>query len=231
MAALRVPGEDQAAIVALVSLPDEQLEALIRSIENLSPSISVSNFAERAADRAGIDAAIAQDLIALAANLYRLWDAEQQDDPNATLPEFVESICQAASQTANAELKRPEHLAALKTRLTRLLALDASLGLTAKALGIFMENDKLVCRSRVTSDLRPIFPIDRSKLKVEAAVVVHTLRITYHHGNDLDHVFVTLQRHDLEQLQRQIDRAIKKEDSLRTVATKAELTCLNLEEE
>jgi hypothetical protein len=147
--------------------------------------------------------------------------------PEYDLPRFVRILVLLASKEEHPALAAVSDWSKASDRLTELLRIDTPLGVSAKAMDVLSETERLYCRGRVVTDLRPIFSIDTESPPV-SAVVLHTLRINYHVGQrkEIAQFFVTLEADDLRNLQSVIERAIAKEESLRSFADANSITCL-----
>lgn len=84
----------------------------------------------------------------------------------------------------------------------------------AKARSILIDHANYLCRARILSDIRPVFGSDVEQTPT-TAVVTHTLKLSYHRGTGtLRDFFVVLDRNDLDELSRLIERAKAKEKTL-----------------
>jgi hypothetical protein len=166
--------------------------------------------------------------VLLSAGLY---GARDRLGPSVGLSEFVDALIEAATRSAAPSLASIENWDSAKRRLTRLLEMETPLGISAKAMDVMSETERLYCRGRVVTDLRPIFAIDTEQPPV-GVVILHSLRLNYHAGpeKDVAQFFVTLEPDDLKSLRALIDRAISKEASLREIAEQRGITCLNYKE-
>ena len=112
--------------------------------------------------------------------------------------------------------------------LTDLFANAAALAITAKASEIRWENERIVCMPgcRLLSDMRPIFA-DKVSDQPGAVIVLHTLKLAYHSAaDDVQEFYVTMDSDDLFLMHEIIERAIEKDQSLRTLLERAGLACL-----
>jgi len=223
---VRIPKGQEVALGRLFRLPEGELSALVNALEKLSPSVSLDHLAKRAAAAANRNPADTYELFSLISTLHAVWDLGDEQ----TQEEFVESVCAAARDSGNAELQPPDGgWEPIKRRLSKLLAVK-SLRASAKALNIFLENERLYCRGRILTDLRPIF-LAGENVPPSAAVIMHSLRISYHQDGKLRSFFVALESEDARQMKRQLDRALAKEESLRHAAKEGGITCLRFKPE
>jgi len=92
-----------------------------------------------------------------------------------------------------------------------------------------LEHEHVWHSARVLTDLRPVFGAD-PKQAPAAAVIIHNLKIAHQAGREIREFFVALDNQDLRKLQEVLERAVKKEASLSSVAEKAGLPWLRVEE-
>jgi hypothetical protein len=98
----------------------------------------------------------------------------------------------------------------LEKRLSKLLALDSTLGLGTKCVLAMEENERVCLGAEITSDIRPLSADDGES--INAAAINHNLKIHFRHGVDRDHsdFYITLDDNDLERIKEEIEKAQKK---------------------
>jgi hypothetical protein len=100
-------------------------------------------------------------------------------------------------------------------RLKALLEARA-LNIVAKAGALMIEQPRFMRRARILTDIRPVFGTTTDESPI-AAVVVHTLRLSYFENNETKEFFVALDGQDLRTLRDQLNRASSKATSLKEV--------------
>lgn len=223
---LTIPAAHRRPLARLLALPKEGTKLMIEGLRHMEPTldISKSEFASKVAAAASQAPGETEDIFRMIQSLYLARAAR-----GASIADFVDALCVAAESLNLPELKPKDgDWSQFKQDLTELLSLDQSLGLSAKAVDIQREHQRVYCDARVLTDLRPVFKDDVSEAPL-AGVIVHTLRISYHEGRRLEQLFVAMDREDLEELEDLVRRALAKEDSLRVLAQKAGLRCLDVE--
>ena len=126
------------------------------------------------------------------------------------LDQFVDDVI-GAMETQDE--KFAAHRDVLQARLTEVLA-SPSISAPAKARSILIDHANYLCRARIFSDVRPVFGSDVDQTPT-TAMITHTLKLSYHQGTGpLKDFFVALERNDLDELSRLIERAKAKEKSL-----------------
>jgi hypothetical protein len=101
---------------------------------------------------------------------------------------------------------------------------EKTLGTTAKALSVVIENERLLCsdNSRIVTDMRPIYGAD-VKDSPDAAVITHLFKLAFHEGPEMElkENYFAMNTADLRVLRRLLDRALAKDESLRAKLKKS----------
>ncbi|MGH9280945.1 MAG: hypothetical protein ACRD12_23010 [Acidimicrobiales bacterium] len=124
---------------------------------------------------------------------------------------------------------QPETAAALATRLER-LAETPTIALTAKAMDIAQEHDRVFHTARVVTDIRPVYGDDATEPPF-GAVITHVLRIDAFRNGRLEDYYVALDNSNLVHLRHAVDRALEKNDSLGALLDNLGFTQFQLSEE
>lgn len=93
-----------------------------------------------------------------------------------------------------------------------------------------MDYDRVFRDARILTDIRPVFGMDPTAGPL-AGIVIHTLRIDYHEAGDHPSFHVALDTGDLRRPWELVERAIKKEASLKTEIEKTSMKYLEVEVE
>lgn len=110
--------------------------------------------------------------------------------------------------------------------LAKLMSLKA-LTQFAKALDLRNVYENILHTSRILTDIRPVFDDDEIEDEVEAAMVNHILQLKYRTGEgDSRELHLAVDATDLRALQKQIDRALKKEQAGNSFIKRANATVL-----
>ncbi|MCL5097631.1 MAG: hypothetical protein M1608_08905 [Candidatus Omnitrophica bacterium] len=117
-----------------------------------------------------------------------------------------------------------EHREKFLHRLLILLSFEKSLGVTSKTFDVMTERERILCESRILTDIRPVFgkPSDRPT----AAIIVHNLKIIYHQDGEHHEFYVALDGEDIRTLKGVLERAEKKEQSLQSLMGETGVSCL-----
>lgn len=101
----------------------------------------------------------------------------------------------------------------------------------SKALELRNAYERIATATRIVSDIRPVFPDGEIGDRVDAALINHTLRISFKTGEEADETYFAVDEKTLRALKDQIDRAIAKESAARTFIVKGSATVLQPLEE
>lgn len=212
MADLRIPKEYQRGFAELRELDDGQVQELVLALEGETPTVSRETLRSRTASKTDTIARSDLDRVMdTLVSLYTLRDGMELDAPS-----FADAVCEAMDESAVEELEfdDDEDRDAFKRRLIRLLEVR-SLDVSAKANGLLYEYEHTIHGPmRVMTDVRPIFGANVED-GPEGAVIVHTLKISYHEGRRVKEFFVALDPEQVDELIRVLGRAESKAESLK----------------
>jgi len=98
---------------------------------------------------------------------------------------------------------------------------------STKAIELRTSHERILTDSRIVSDIRPVFPDGEVGERIEAAMVNHTLRLSYRatEGDPQD-LYIALDTDDLKRLHKQIERALVKESAAREFIESADAIVL-----
>ena len=116
----------------------------------------------------------------------------------------------------------------LGTRLAELFRTPV-LELFAKAVSLRAEDERSYCKSRILTDLRPIFSDDESAEPM-AALIRHTLKFDVHTDGDIKSISISIDTRGLSELVTAIARAAQKAASLAEIARDSNLQLIDFEE-
>lgn len=116
-----------------------------------------------------------------------------------------------------ATLKADEELGKLQERLFRVLS-NESLLLKGKATELAYERGSILTKTRVLSDLRPVFG-GKDVVSIDALTVIHTLVISFMEDQKQRKLHLALDTADLEALKSVVERALEKQRALDAFAT------------
>ncbi len=221
--ALRIPRTFQRPLADLIAMRSEDRQQLIDTIRAAPAVQDRAALAARIASETALDKERAAGIVSMLMSLYRVI----QDTP---IDEFVGDVCEAVRTSARKETKEVDW-SSFKQDLTALLSSNETFGVMAKAHDIQKQQAHVYCNARILTDIRPVFKKDPADGPT-AAFVTHTLRISTHDQGDFSTAkdfFVSLDADDLKELRRLVDRAVTKEEALKSLLHTAKVACLELE--
>jgi hypothetical protein len=206
---LDIPEQERKLLTKWLVEDDVPVDAMLDALEHAKPALHRKTLANAVTESAKLDPKLVIEGLGIFSNVVNtvlgLRDGEEDSQ------EVIRALFHAAVSEPD-----PQKLETFITRVNRLFTLPAVV-VTAKALGVRHSTPNTFCQARTVADVRHVFT--ENGLKAEAAIIVHQLKILFHTGpeRDLDQIFLTLTREDLDSLKRVIDRAIQKHDELKRI--------------
>jgi hypothetical protein len=221
--AFKVPREQISHIKKFLELPDEKVAGFLAALAKAGPQFNVSDLAAEISGPLDIPHSLAEGIIRVLASLYL----------TRVLGQPIEKFL---DQQVFVALRREEAFSAEKVQdqwhklrkfLIAALSLERSVGTAAKAGPVLTQHERIFIDARIMTDLRPIFHLDVSE-KPDAAVIVHMLRISQrdNYGNRSDEYFA-LDSNDIALMKVIIERATKKEKTLKGIMESSGVTVLD----
>jgi hypothetical protein len=221
LARIRIPPWQKAAFKALATLGAQERAGLLQTVSTLTPTLDLEEIGKSLSANSSIDSDTASGILDVLVGLHGV-----RENLGLDLNEFIREVRRAAEEDQDQTLI-PKDWAEFAQFLTNILSLDTGLAAAAKALFVSQEYPNLYCKARVLTDLRPIFGARVEDLPT-ALVTAHALKITYHSGTSTEDFFVALDRKDISDLISVLERAIKKDDSLKRLTQSKGLTLLSV---
>lgn len=204
---LAIPRSQEEALVRVLELSDEQIDALLSSLDGVEYASSIRRLADSVSSAAGLAEGRTYTIVRVLATLSTMMDRMQR-----TIPQFSSDIERAAQDTGNDALKNPEiGWEAGKERFSRLLS-SRTLAITAKAHALLSESEKTFCDARIILDVRPVFTSDGAEAP-SAFIALHTLRVSFHTSDGLESIDIAMDSADVRLLEGATKRAREKEES------------------
>ncbi|MEH2067247.1 MAG: hypothetical protein V7K47_03590 [Nostoc sp.] len=221
----KIPEEYKSGIEFILNTDDDAIDIIISALRDFPPTVEniIYKISERIVKTKKIDRRIARDIVAILVSLRQLYKENLSNEAIVAL--LSKSIEQDAEFIVN-----PEQIERFQQRLSTLLkALENiafSLDISDKASDLLIEHERIFSDSRIITDIRPIFDSETER-KVEAAILIHTLKIQYRDAEGTKEFYLGLDSDDLDILYQQIGIAIDNRDALESVLKKAEIECVN----
>jgi hypothetical protein len=217
---LEIPKEDVGAIVLMRGLMPASIERLVAALAG-APLISNPRKMVQFITDAVPDIP-QQQLGPIIETLYTLHQIRELSGVNQK--RFIEDLIDGV--TARHDLNLPEKaLPGLRITLERFMGIE-TLRTIAKAARLLRDGERLYCRSKILSDVRPVFGKNPSEGPV-GAVLAHTLKIGFHSGSAHREFHIVLDASDLGDLLDVIQRAQEKDRALRGLLKAGNLPALD----
>ena len=221
MSTISIPAEALPDLKKIASFEDGFFEALVATVSEIGATLTWRQLQEKVSEKIGSsEKDDAMSVLRPTFNLYR-WKQKTGSSPEQVAEAVASSslVTESGDFTDDLKLK-------LKNRVGRLLDLDKSLGVTAKAIDVMTEHERIFCSARIISDIRPVFA--EKEEEASAAVIIHNLQIGFHYAGKHKEFYVALDTSDIRKLKDCIDRAEKKEMALRAILAKSETPYLEV---
>ena len=225
MPRLNIPQIAQRALVSFAQLNAEQYAELINALDQASPDLYQGNLVAFVQERVTLNSDLLRRIVRV---LLELSSTRLRNSIN--IEAFVDDIIESLKTDFDEENKSPlPDWEQLKSRLSEALQYKQVI-ITAKAFAVMTEQGHIYCNqhARILTDIRPVFADDVDAAP-SAAVIVHTLKVAYHEGEEIKDIYIALDSKDLHELRNLIDRADKKAEALRNVITNAKMQYLDPE--
>jgi hypothetical protein len=199
---LYIPDEMSTALSVFVQVPIEDIQEIVKRLDGVVTS-DVNSFVEKLADDCTLEKATVFAVISTLRNL-------KQVENSVDMPVYILTAAIGlglASRGWDAEElgaweEREEVVQDALGRLTE----DSPLMISAKTSALAYARQNVLHRSRIISDIRPIFNEDATDIK--SMIVTHSL-VLYYSGGDRDQqeLHLTMDWNDLKRLKLECERA------------------------
>ena len=211
---LTISKRNEPGLRAILRATDEGVDRICETLQAATPTLFVRDLADRVAAEAKVLQPQVRAILEALAGLYLLMEERGTNEG-----ETADAILAAIERKGSEDLRpSAEEKRCFRERMIRLLSLGSVLGTTAKALDVMLQHERLYCRARVLTDLRPIFPFGSEGGPV-GFVITHDLVIRYHgegEGNQSHRTFhLSLSREDIDDLMGVLEQAKHKESSIK----------------
>jgi hypothetical protein len=217
----RVPSEYHSGIKILAELDNQVANSLIEVLQDLPPATDRQQLATDISEHIdNLDEEIAKEILRV---LFSLYDLRVNTELSAD--ELASQICKAAQEDTELSSLSEDQTQNLEARLTLLLGSDGTISASYKAQTVLTDHKHIFASSRVFTDMRPIFKSDTSEEPL-AIGIIHTLKVEYRGLDGANEFFVALDSTDLNQIYKEIERAVEKEKTIRVMLDRVDLRCL-----
>lgn len=199
----------------LAHIEDDFVQDLLSALASAKPNIDSESLTKQLIKESSLDYRNTSKALQILFRLSRI-----QRRFNLQAEDFIVSV--AASLTSLTEGWAEEDTIAWKEKIPvfiSLLASDGVISFGSKAGDLMLEQPLILCQTKVVTDSRPVF--DENAERICGFVPFHTLVINVIEGGESRDIHLALDMNDVIQLQKQLERAEKKENILRSQLTDA----------
>jgi hypothetical protein len=223
MATLTLPAEYEDAVSAILLLSDEAMAELQSALNSIPVSLNRVLSEEASSTIHLIPPSDVEEMMQTLVSLRFLKDRAGVDTD-----EFADDVLDAAEEQGLAEPNVfDERRDALKNRLVGILDSDA-INIIARARLLLVDHEHDLCNADIATDIRPIFRSDEEDVPV-AAVLVHTLKLSYHQGARIKDFYVAMDTQDLANLAETIKQGQNQAANLKPRIEAANLHYIDVE--
>ena len=225
--ALIVPPAQVAHIKKFLELTDDKIKEFLDALSKAGPQFNLADLVSEVSDDLDLPPGLIGGIVGVLGSLYLMKNTE--DIP--TEP-FIDQMVSAALRRAETFSKENADAQWEKFRkfLLVALSLEKTLGTAAKAGHVLTQHERVFSSAQILSDIRSIFHQNVAE-KPEAALIIHMLRLTQRdrYGHLTDEYFA-LDSNDIRRIKTIIDRAIKKEETLKKLMKDSNVSVLDPKE-
>lgn len=227
MAKLRLPERLRDNLIALSAVSDAEADELYRHLAEMPPTLMSDEVADALSEKLTgwkkeTVLRVIPGLVSLC--LYRAGEGKAPEEFTSEVIEALKNPPPPGPKDSPRSPLPPDSEQILRSRILKFLKLNA-FDVSAKAIGVMSDHERVFIGSRVLSDIRPVFRDDIS-VGPAAAVIVHMLKIEYVTHDVREEVFVALDGQDVGSLLDVLTRAKQKEETLRKLLAASSLPIL-----
>jgi hypothetical protein len=224
---LTIPPEDRKPLIDLFLLDPKKRDKFLEAVKDPLNVPHTGDFIKQLQRITGASYDEANEMISALFTIYGLYDVSHEN-----IDSIVSIFMEAFKQFDDRKVKQApsEQFDLFRDFLKKVLSLHDSLGVRAKGYRLIPNHQRLFIRSEIYSDIRSVFRPEDPEIKPSAAVIVHSLKITYRESGRRQEIYIGLDNEDLQELNATVGRAIIKHETLKKVISDCGIQCLSLEE-
>ena len=221
MASLKIPDEALPDLKKIADINESLFNSFYSVVSKTSPTLRPSQFEQLIVSKTkGIPRGTVRSILSAIFFFYKL-----KEKLEISARDLTESVVSSAKVSTSGDFSTKSR-EKLKKRLDLLLNLDKSLGVTAKALDVMTEHERIFCSARIVSDIRPVF--SGGPKEASGAVIIHNLQIGFHSNGEHEDIYFALDTDDIQMLKDVIDRAEKKTIAMQSILNKSHVPYLEV---
>ncbi len=212
MASLTIPENELPSFSALANLGEKEFSGLIAAVKRTEPAITPKEYAsELSKTFSDLRHQDLQTIVNVIFNVSRV-----RDSMGVSADRVADLVLESISELEAYKKHFTEETGQLlRKRIVEALSSSDSLRVSAKALNVMVEHERILLNARILSDIRPVFT---DSLTVAAAgLIVHNLGITFRQDGKSRESFFALDDNDIKKLKDVIERAEAKSGALKSI--------------
>jgi len=213
---LTMPEEDLKLLKKFVELSEEEQNFILEQLKNLKPEEKADTI-EKISENTKLDESESKDILSFIINFYFNYYTF-----GSSKEEFIDMAVHNSTKKSGIDIKITQKTEDI---LKKILDMENTVGISSKSEFLIRENPNLIFKTRIITDLRPIYYSDPKK-KPEYGIIKHTLKLSYLENKRLNNIFFTLELDNLLELKSLIERAIEKHKSLQNLCESSKLKIL-----
>lgn len=201
-----IPDNELDDLRLLAHIKKEDFESLIAAIGEEKPTLDGVGLSKSVASRTNLPLNTVSPILSLLRTFATI-----QRRLGSSADAFLSDLSRILVQKGP-EKWSPEDARDLDNRLESLkqaLKPEGTLAYAAKAADLLLEQQSVFCRSRVITDMRPVF--NEQADTIQGFLPFHTLAVRYHEGSETKETHIAMDFNDLVILRDQLTRAEQKE--------------------
>jgi len=204
-----IPKNAYAGLDALIAIGAEKLALLADEVGNTQLTLSVDDLTKHLSSV--IDTP--QEQLANAVDRILIPLSGLRADMEINAEQFMQVLSEMAQNQNEAWFNlNHKRLEGISGEVGRLVASNGFFGQLSKAYRLLLNRPALAQSVKVLTELRPVY--DDDVTTVQAYLITSTMAVNYQESGQLKRLHLTLDLKDLEQLEEQVERAMRKIDLL-----------------
>jgi len=200
---VKIPQEFVGSFKYLLNMSEEKIKGFINALREVPIEISLTKLARSASSKTDIPIEDTKGILGMLMSLFTFINEEAVSVANV-----IEDLKISVEEyDLTYDTKKWKFIGEQLEKLFE--EKDGTLSIINKALRLMCEYENIFIRSRVLTDMRPVF---KTNIEEGPAVVVilHSLKLMYRKEREINNFFITLDSDDLDILINTLERAKKK---------------------
>lgn len=199
----------KARVESLFNITNEERQNLVSVLSVVNQDITPDDFSDVLREGTGIEEEKVEEIKVAVLTLYSAF-GNSSKAPDEFSEKIIKDIFGDSQEDKTDE----------KGFLIQLLSTENPLSVLAKALGVLGDQDKIYLKSRIISDIVPIFSHDL-ETDISDVLVINRLKIAYHHNGEISETYISLSSQNLDELESVIQRARLKQEAISSKLSQA----------